>query len=324
MARKPRIHLPGGLYHVISRGNQKQKIFLDEKDLKTYLSYLSEYKVRYSFRLYAYVLMPNHFHLLVEVGEIPLSKIMQSLLFRYTRYFNRRYGKVGHLFQGRYRGILCDRDVYLLGLVRYIHLNPVRGRLVSDPEEYRWSGHLSYLGRGKDDLVDEGLVLEQFSRDSFVARRKYRAFVLEGVGGHHEERYYGVRDQRYLGEESFIERVEEEAKVSEERFYDLTVDLIAREVSKAIGIPLERLYSLTRGRQGAYGRSVVAYLARAVSGHLVKDVAGHFGRSPMTMSRAVVKFEESLRNDRKLRQRIEMIRGALIKKAKRKYNITIA
>jgi REP element-mobilizing transposase RayT len=94
MARKPRIHFPGALYHVISRGNQQQKIFLDEKDLKTYLSYLSEYKIRYPFRLYAYVLMANHFHLLIEVGETSLSKIMQSLLFRYTRYFNRRYGKV--------------------------------------------------------------------------------------------------------------------------------------------------------------------------------------------------------------------------------------
>ena len=133
-----------------------------------------------------------------------------------------------------------------------------------------------------------------------------------------------MKDQRYLGEESFIERVEEEAKVSEERVYDLPVGVIAREVSKAIGIPLERFYSLTRDRKGAYGRSVVAYLARAISGHLVKDVAQHFHRSPMTMSWAVIKFEESLRNDRHFRQRIEMIKEDLIKKGKRKYDITIA
>jgi putative transposase len=324
MARKPRIHFPGALYHVISRGNQGQKIFLDEKDLKTYLSYLSEYKIRYPFRLYAYVLMTNHFHLLLEVGETSLSKIMQSLLFRYTRYFNRRYGKLGHLFQGRYRAILCDKDTYLLELVRYIHLNPVRARVVSKPEEYRWSGHLRYLGRGRDDLLDQDRVLEQFSRGLSVSRRKYRAFVLEGVQGGHQERYYEVKDQRYLGEESFIERVEKEAKVSEERVYDLPVDLIAREVSKAIGIPLERLYSLSRDRKGVYGRSVVAYLARAVSGQLVKDVAQHFRRSPMTVSRGVIKFEESLRNDRRFRQRIEMVKGDLIKKGKRKYDITIA
>ena len=99
MARKPRIHLPGGLYHVISRGNQRQDLFLSETDLKRFLSFLSEYKIRYSFRLYAYALMKNHIHLLLEVGEISLSKIMQSILFRYTRYFNRRYEKIGHLFR---------------------------------------------------------------------------------------------------------------------------------------------------------------------------------------------------------------------------------
>ena len=116
MARKPRVHFPGALYHVISRGNQRQDIFFEDKDLKTFLSYLSEYKTRYPFYLYAYSLMKNHFHLLLEVHGTPLSKIMQSLLFRYTRYFNKRYGKMGHLFQGRYKAILCDKDAYLLRL----------------------------------------------------------------------------------------------------------------------------------------------------------------------------------------------------------------
>ena len=106
MARKPRIHFPGAFYHVIARGNQKQTIFLDKGDFRTYIAYLSEYKSKYSFHLYAYALMKNHLHLLVEVGETPLSKIMQVMQFRYTRYFNKRYEKVGHLFQGRYKAIL--------------------------------------------------------------------------------------------------------------------------------------------------------------------------------------------------------------------------
>jgi len=177
MARKPRVHFPGALYHVISRGNQRQDIFLDEKDLKTYLSYLSEYKIRYPFRLYAYALMKNHFHLLLEVEEIPLSKIMQSLLFRYTRYFNKRYGKVGHLFQGRYRAILCDKDAYLLELVRYIHLNPVRAKVVMESERYSWTGHLSYLGKVRDGLVEEDFVLGQFGHNKSLARRRYRQFI---------------------------------------------------------------------------------------------------------------------------------------------------
>ncbi len=116
MARKPRIHFSGAFYHVIARGNQKQAIFLDSGDFQTYLSYLAEYKSRFPFHLYAYALMKNHLHLLWETKEVPLSKIMQILQFSYTRYSNRKYRKVGHLFQGRYRAILCDKESYLLDM----------------------------------------------------------------------------------------------------------------------------------------------------------------------------------------------------------------
>ena len=128
-----------------------QGIFLDERDFKMFLAYLLDYKNRYGFHLYAYALMKNHLHLLIEVEEIPLNRIMQCLLFRYTRYFNRRQGEVGHLFQGRYKAIVCDKDAYLLELVRYIHLNPVRAKIVKVPEDYVWTGHLSYLG-GEESL----------------------------------------------------------------------------------------------------------------------------------------------------------------------------
>jgi len=159
MARRPRIHCPGALHHVIRRGNRKQRIFLDDKDLERFLTYFSECKRRFSFRLCAFALMKNHVHLLIESGEIPLSRMMQSLLFRYARYFNMRHGEAGHLFQGRYKAILCDKDVYLLELVHSIHLNPVRAEIVKAPEDYVWSGHLCYLGKGKEDLIDEGFVL---------------------------------------------------------------------------------------------------------------------------------------------------------------------
>ncbi|MBM4350089.1 MAG: transposase, partial [Deltaproteobacteria bacterium] len=210
MARKSRVHLPGGLYHVISRGNQRQDIFLDDRDRTVYLSYLSERKDRYSIQLYAYALMSNHVHLLLEVGEIPLSRFMQSLLFGYARFFNKRYGKVGHLFQGRYRAILCEKDAYLLELVRYIHLNPIRAGVVADPERYLWTSHLSYFGRGPKGLVNSDFVLEQFGKNKSHSRQKYQEFILEGHDSGHQKKYYEVKDQRFLGEESFIKRVEEE------------------------------------------------------------------------------------------------------------------
>jgi REP element-mobilizing transposase RayT len=324
MARKPRVHFPGALYHVISRGNQKQNIFLDDKDLKAFVSYLSEYKIRYPFHLYAYSLMKNHFHLLLEVEGTPLGKVMQSLLFRYTRYFNKRYGKVGHLFQGRYKAILCDKEAYLLELIRYIHLNPIRAKVVTEPERYLWTSHLSYLGKVKDSLVEEDFVLSQFGKKKFLARQRYRRFVLEGLHSGHQEKYYEVKDQRFLGEDSFIEGIEVEKGDGEATLYDIPIEVIAQEVSRATGAAQDRLYSLNRGREGARGRSMVAYLARAISGSMVTDIARHFQRSPMRISQAIIRFEDELRKDKHLRKTIETVKGDLIKRGKKKYVITIA
>ena len=134
MARKPRVEYDGAFYHVIVRGNQRQRTFHDDQDRISYLERLEHYRQRYGFRLFAYVLMSNHVHLLLETKSVPLSKIMQGIQFSYTQRYNRRHRKVGHLFQGRYKAILCDRDAYLLELVRYIHLNPGRLKVPVDPE----------------------------------------------------------------------------------------------------------------------------------------------------------------------------------------------
>ncbi len=324
MARRPRIHFPGALYHVITRGNRRQGIFLDEKDMKKLLAFLAEYKSRYPFRLYAYALMKNHLHLLVEVEEVPLGRIMQTLLFRYTRYFNRRYGKVGHLFQGRYKAIVCDKDAYLLELVRYIHLNPVRAKIVKKPEEYLWTGHLTYLGRGRDDLIDEGFVLDQFSENKSWARRRYRQFVWEEIPSGHQEKYYKVKDQRYLGEDSFINQIEAERSEPESWVYEVPLKAISQEVSRVTGITEDRLYSATRDREGARGRGLVAYLAKTVSDYMVKEIASHFKRSPVTIGEAIVKVEDLLRKDNTFGKTLSRMEENLVKGRKRKYRISVA
>ena len=268
--------------------------------------------------------MKTHVHLLLEVRQIPLSRFMQSLLFRHARYFNKRYGKVGHLFQGRYRAILCDKDAYLLELVRYIHLNPVRAKVVRDPERYLWTSHLSYLGKDSKGLVDTDLVLGQFGANKSMGKRKYREFILEGLDGGHQEKFYEVKDQRYLGEEDFINRIEDGKRSLESVIYDIPIEVIAREVSKASGVAIERLYSLTYERKGAHGRRMVAYLARALTGQMVKDIAKHFRRSPMRISQAIIEFEERLRTEDSLRTIVARLEKDLTKQAKKKYFITIA
>ncbi len=324
MARKPRIYFPGAFYHVITRGNRRQGIFLDEKDFKQFLDYLSDCKSRFHFRFYAYALMRNHLHLLIEVEDTSLSRIMQSLLFGYSRYFNRRYGEVGHLFQGRYRAILCDKDAYLLELVRYIHLNPVRAKVVKGPEDYAWTSHLSYLGRGGEPLIDEGFVLDRFSDKRSLGRRRYRQFVWEGLSSGHEEKYYQVKEQRYLGEDSFIERIETGRKEAESWVYDVSLEAISQEVSRATGITSDRLYSTTRDREGVRGRGLVAYLARRISGYMVKEIADHFKRSAVTIGEAIMKVEDLLRRDRSLEKTLKRMRERLVKGRRRKYRVSVA
>jgi putative transposase len=324
MARKPRIYFPGALYHVITRGNRRQGVFQDEKDFEQFLTYLSNCKNRFPFRLYAYALMQNHLHFLIEVGDIPLSRIMQSLLFGYAQYFNRRYKEVGHLFQGRYKAILCDKEAYLLELVRYIHLNPVRAKIAKRPEDYAWTGHLSYLGKGRKDIIDEGFVLDQFGGGKSVARRRYRQFVWEGISEGHEGKYYRVKDQLYLGEDGFVDQIKMEKKESEGWVYDIPLEAMSQEASREIGISEDKLYSVTRDREGAHGRGIVAYLARVISDYTVREIGDHFRRSPAAIGEAIMKVEDRVHRDKSFAKALKRMREQLIEGRKRKYRITIA
>lgn len=209
MARKPRLLYPGALYHAILRGNNGQTIFSDNKDRTRFYLLLQEGIERFGHRIHAFCLMTNHVHLAIQMGEIPLSRIMQNLSFRYTRWMNWRQKRSGHLFQGRYKAVLVDADPYLEELIRYVHLNPVRAGIVKEPEDYAWSGHRAYLGLEMIPWLTTDWVLSQFSKRLTLARRAYRRFVHEGKGGLHQEQYHrGLgRDSRILGDDDFMDRM---------------------------------------------------------------------------------------------------------------------
>jgi REP element-mobilizing transposase RayT len=167
MPRRPRVEVEGALYHLITRGNNRQAVFKHDDDYRKFLSLLEREKQKHPFYLYAYVLMTNHVHLLVERQSDSVSGVMQRVLTGYAQYRNRKYRKVGHVFQGRYKAIVCQRDAYLSELVRYIHLNPVRAGMVKRVEDYRWSSHRAYMGLENCSWVDCEPVLRHFG-----ARRK--------------------------------------------------------------------------------------------------------------------------------------------------------
>jgi putative transposase len=205
MARKARAEVEGGLYHVITRGNNRRQIFNSRTDYEKFLSLLAVQKVRLPFFLYAYCLMSNHVHLLIERQANAVGRIMHRLLTGYAQYYNRRYGRVGHLLQGRHKAILCQSDRYLCELVRYIHLNPVRARIVNKPEDYEHSSHRAYLGTEPTGMVDIDPVLRHFGAKKSIASERYRQFVAAGIKHGHCEEFYAADEGRILGTEEFID-----------------------------------------------------------------------------------------------------------------------
>jgi putative transposase len=205
MARKTRAEVEGGLYHVITRGNNRRQIFRTPDDYEKFLSLVAVQKVRLPFFLYAYCLMTNHVHLLIERQADTIGRIMHRLLTGYSQYYNRRYRRVGHLFQGRHKAILCQSDRYLSELVRYIHLNPVRAKIVGQPEQYQYSGHRAYLGLESAGIVDADPVLRHFGVTKRSARKAYRQFVAAGMRMGHREEFYLAEEGQILGTEEFVD-----------------------------------------------------------------------------------------------------------------------
>jgi putative transposase len=279
MSRRPRVFAPGLLYHVIVRGNQRRKTFRCDDDYRAYLDRLVKYRAKCHVRIYAYCLMPNHVHLLVETGSTPLAKFMQGLQQSYTQHFNRSYRKVGHLFQGRYKAIICHRDKYLLALVRYIHLNPVRAKLATRPERYAYSGHNSYLTNGAAKIVEVTPILKLLG-----GKKAYERFVLEGMEENHNDEYYTVEDQRFLGEKGFGEAISRDTEQNKERRAKKPIEATFKEIARRVETPPEllrgkdRRWDISRKRAG-----VVALLVRDY-GYAVSEVAKYLGRDQANIS----------------------------------------
>ena len=279
MARRPRIFAPGLLYHVIARGNQRRQTFRSDEDYKAYLERLEKYRAKFQIRIYAYCLMPNHVHLLLETGLLPLGKFMQGLQQSYTQYFNRRYRKVGHLFQGRYQAIICDKDKYLLALIRYIHLNPVRARIAKRPEGYAYSGHRGYLIHGTAKIVESKPILKLLG-----GPKHYERFVLDGMNEEHNEAYYEVEDQRFLGDATFGEEISRGIGEAKQRKAKAPIEEVFRKIARQARVAPEVLRGTDRRWEIAKKRAeAVAVLVRE-HGYRVGEVAEFLGRDQAHIS----------------------------------------
>ena len=294
MARKPRLHVPGGLYHVILRGNARQDVFLTPGDRHFFYELLAEGVARFGYRVHAFCLMSNHLHLALQAGDSALSAGMQNLSFRYTRYLNARLGRAGHVFQGRFKAFLVDQDRYGLALVRYIHLNPVRARMVRSPGAYRWSSHSAYLGEEALPWLTTDWVLGQFGARLAVARARFAAFVgAASTEGHSELFYGGKDDSRVVGEEDFVKKVlPKKARGPKPP----TLSAIVAHVCRSASLSEAALKAPGKGRAEAHARALAGWLARKSQAVSLTRVAAHFHRELSTLSHAVCALEERSRN----------------------------
>ncbi len=277
MARPLRIEFPSAIYHVTSRGNARRKIFLDDADRQAFLATLAWVVERFGWICHAYCLMDNHFHLLIETPDPNLSRGMRQLNGVYTQGFNRRHRKVGHVFQGRFKAILVERDNYLLELARYVVLNPVRAKMVKAPEGYAWSSYRPTMGL---DPVVPGLsidyLLGQFAKTKPVARRRYAAFVHAGIGG--ISPWGNLKGQVLLGSETFVEKIAPRLKASE------TVAEIPKRQRRLHRPSLKRLLAGMDSKAARNQAMACAYLEH---GDTLAEIGREVGLHYATISRII-------------------------------------
>jgi putative transposase len=274
MSRPIRIEFSGALYHVTSRGDRRESIYEDDQDRARFLEILAHVIEDYNWVCHAYCLMTNHYHLVIETPDANLSKGMRQLNGVFTQASNRRHGRTGHLFQGRYKAILVDADSYLLELTRYVVLNPVRAGMVQFPEDWSWSSYQAMIGEAPTPswLAIDGL-LAQFATHRKTAIDRYRAFVRQGMD--RESIWRNLTGQVYLGNETFVSKMQEKLKGKQE---DVNIPKVQR---RAPAVPLSDYQRAQPSRNEAI---VAAYQS---GGYSYQEIAQFFGLHFTTVGKVV-------------------------------------
>jgi len=318
MPRKARIDAPGALHHIIIRGIERKDIFRGDQDRESFVARLGRVLLDTSTPCFAWVLLSNHAHFLLRTGVVPIATVMRRLLTGYAQEFNRRYRRHGQLFQNRYKSILCDEEPYLLELVRYIHLNPIRAKLVADYKalsKYVYCGHGVILERQKRSWQDIEYVLGLFDEDKGMARRRYRQFVRKGIeqgkrpdliggglvrsqGGWAAVKAlrkvgsYQKGDERILGGSTFVEQVLSQANEQMEQKYRLAaegfdLDWAVERVAELMDMSPEDVMDSGKGRRCVQARGILCYWATDQLGISQSRLAGILNLSQPAISQAV-------------------------------------
>lgn len=322
MPRQARIDAPGALHHIIFRGIERRNLFRDNADREDFTERLGTVLTETGTACFAWALMPNHVHLLLRTGQTPISTVMRRLLTGHAAYFNRRHRRHGKLFQNRYKSILCQEDRYLLELVRYIHLNPIRAQLLaslSSLERWPYSGHSALVSRRRNPWQDDEYVLRFFGATLSGARKKYRLYILEGleqgrrpelVGGglirsmggwsaverHGQSPLRRKSDERILGESGFVEAILNAAGESFESRYALKqqgfdLQKVAERVCQQTGVEPDQLFSGGKRPKTVQARSLFCFWSCRELGMKTTELAALLKLSQPAVSQSVRRGE---------------------------------
>ena len=276
MSRPLRLEFSGALYHVTSRGNEKKPIYSENTDFEMFLSLLAEVCQRFNWVIHSYCLMTNHYHLVIETPDGNLSRGMRHLNGVYTQRFNNKHKRVGHLFQGRYKAILVDKESYLLELCRYVVLNPVRAKMVKVPGNWQWSSYLVTIGKqdGFEGLATDAILL-QFGVQRSQAIERFQAFILQGKG---QNIWHELKHQIYLGDKNFVEKHMKHISKYEGKLSEIPLKQHRKPAKK-----LKEYQEINTNRNNAI---VAAYQS---GGYTMNEIANYFECHYSTVSRIVAK-----------------------------------
>ena len=271
MPRKPRTEYPGALYHVMCRGNNGEHI-LTEEEKPEYIKFIIKYKERYRFKIYAYCIMDNHAHILIETGDVPISKIMQGIQQSFTQYYNKKYSRTGHVFQQRYKALLCDKERYLWKLIKYIHYNPVEAGF-KQGLDYQWSSHRSYIAGRSDNLVNVSFMLNMFSNNPITAQKDYRNFMNIRPDDVSIEKYQVFPEPK---EDSIVIK---NCKTS--------LEVIIDKVCKETEVSLENILCRTKIQKYSDIREAIVRLSKKYSEVSNKELAEKLNLPPSMISKII-------------------------------------
>ena len=275
MARPLRIEFAGALYHVTSRGNGREDIYLDDSDRELFMVVLGEACGLFNWTVHAWCLMSNHYHLLVETPDSNLSRGMRYLNGVYTQRFNRTHSHVGHLFQGRFKAILVEKEAHMLELARYVVLNPVRAGMVESAEQWSWSSYPAMVGlSGCPEWFDREWLLGNFGESNRSAVRQYMRFVEDGVL--QSSPWSMLKNQIYLGSDRFVEKVQSDLPSRQQKLSE-----IPKAQKRSMPKSIEEYLTMTSSRDEAI---VAAYKS---GGYTLQDIGSHFGKHYSTISRII-------------------------------------